>query len=212
MIGIFGGTFDPIHHGHLRVALDVLEALTLEQIRFVPLNTAVHREQPEADARGRLAMLRAAIEDEPRFVADPRELERGGQSYTVDTLQPLRGEFPGQTLCLLLGGDAFNGFLDWREPARILRLAHLVVMQRPGYRLPENEALQTLVVRHRCQELRALPSVPAGRIWFQPVTQLQISASDVRARLRGGRSARYLTPVSVLRTIEGRGLYPPRPD
>lgn len=208
MIGILGGTFDPIHHGHLRVALDVLETLALDQIRFIPLSTAVHREQPEAGPDGRLAMLRAAIEDEPRFFADARELERGGQSYTVDTLESLRTEHPEAPLCLLLGGDAFNGFLGWREPRRILQLAHLVVMQRPGYRLPEDQALQTLVNQHRCQAPCALSQSLAGKIWFQSVTQLEISASDIRARLRTGRSARYLTPGNVLRTIERLDLYP----
>ncbi|MFM1892042.1 MAG: hypothetical protein RLZ44_1119 [Pseudomonadota bacterium] len=207
-IGILGGTFDPIHFGHLRVALDVVEALGLERVHLVPLNVAVHREQPEAAAAQRLAMVEAAVVDEPRLVADGRELDRPGDSYSVDTLRSFRAEFGDRLpLCLLLGGDAFNGFLSWHRPGEIAELAHLVVMQRPGYRLPEDPELQALVVKRRAQRPEQLAAAPAGHILFQPVTQLEISASDIRARIAQGRSARYLTPLPVVELIEKHGLY-----
>ncbi len=207
-IGILGGTFDPIHFAHLRIALDVVEALDLEAVHLVPLNVAVHRTQPLAGGAQRLAMVAAAVADEPRLLADGRELARPGGSYTVDTLQDFRAKFGSdRPLCLLLGSDAFNGFLDWHAPLQIVELAHLVVMQRPGYRLPEDAALQSLVIQHRAHHPDELRRAPAGRILFQPVTQLDISASDIRARIAAGRSARYLTPAAVLDLIEHQGLY-----
>lgn len=208
MIGIFGGTFDPIHHGHLRVALDVLEALQLAQVRFLPLQQAVHREQPQADAPLRLAMLQAALAAEPRFVADDRELRRGGASFTVDTLRSLRQELGEQVpLCLLLGSDAFNGFGSWREPETILTLAHLIIMQRPGCQLPTDPALQQWVSRHGSDQITAFQQAPAGRIRFQPVTQLDITATDIRHRIAQGRSARYLTPDPVLALLADSAAY-----
>lgn len=132
MIGILGGTFDPVHYGHLRTALDVQEALGLNEIRLIPLRDPPHRSAPLAPASQRLALLRAAIKDNPGFAVDSRELERSGKSYSVDTLHSLKQEQPERVLCLLLGSDAFDGFPEWHEPERILQLAHLVVMQRPG--------------------------------------------------------------------------------
>jgi len=207
MIGILGGTFDPVHFGHLRIALDVAEALGLEQVRLIPLAQAVHREQPHASAEQRLAMLQLAVAGHPRLAVDTREIERGGASFMVDTLQSLREELPGQALCLLLGGDAFNGFLSWREPQRILDLAHILVMQRPGYVLPNDPQLQQLVERHGCASAAALQQRSAGGILLHTVTQLEISASDIRARIAGGRDPSFLLPERVLGLIREQGLY-----
>ena len=150
MIGVFGGTFDPIHYGHLRAALDVHQALALGELRFLPLNVPVHREQPRASAAQRRAMVEAAIAGEPGFRVDDRELVRAGRSYSVDTLTSLRDEL-GDTrpICLLVGGDAFNGFFDWHRPRDILELAHLVVMQRPGAPIQRDARLRTEVERRR---------------------------------------------------------------
>lgn len=208
MIGLFGGTFDPIHNAHLRVALDVVEALDLEQVRFLPLQHAVHRAQPLADGNARLAMLEAAIADEPRFASDDRELRRGGRSYTLDTLRSLREELGNDIpLCLMLGSDAFNHFLSWHEPQQVAELAHLVVMQRPGYTLPPDPALQVMVEQRGSDLAADLHNVPGGRIWFQPVTQLDISATDIRERIGHGRSPRYLTPAPVAALIAEHGWY-----
>ncbi len=133
MIGVLGGTFDPIHFGHLRPALEMRQALGLAEVRFVPLNVAVHRCQPEASGAQRLAMVRAAVGGEPRFRVDARELQRTGRSYSYETLRSLRSEVGDrQPICLLTGSDAFRDFLSWHRPDDILELAHLVVMQRPG--------------------------------------------------------------------------------
>jgi len=207
MIGIFGGTFDPIHFGHLRAGLDVLEDLGLEQLRFVPLRLAVHREQPAALAEIRLEMVRAAVAGHPGLLADDRELRREGPSYTLHTLQSLRAQFGDRPLCLLIGADAFNGFLEWHEPEQICGLAHLVVMQRPGAPLPRDPALRALVLARLARDAAELRAVPAGRVVRLPVTQLDISATDIRRRVAAGRSSAFLVPEPVREIILARGLY-----
>ncbi|MCF7983487.1 MAG: nicotinate-nucleotide adenylyltransferase [Thiohalocapsa sp.] len=200
MIGLFGGTFDPIHFGHLRVGLDVQQALGLEELRFLPLNVAVHREQPAAGGALRREMVRVAIAGQPGFRLDDRELSRSGHSYTVDTLASLREELGREMpLCLLVGGDAFNSFLDWHRPRDILSMAHLVVMQRPGAQTHHRDpALRDEVQARRCGHMAELELAPAGRIWFQDVTQLEISSTRIRRMLAAGRSPRFLLPDAVL--------------
>ena len=208
MIGIFGGTFDPIHFGHLRVALDVMEQLQLEQMRFVPLNRAVHRQQPDTTGIQRLEMLQAAIAEQPGFMADDREILRDSPSYSLDTLQSLRRELGTQVpLCLVLGADAYAAFLQWHKPLEIMQLAHLVVMQRPGHMPPDDAELQAFTLQHQAKQKSQLEESAAGRIMFLPVTQLEISASDIRQRLRQGVSARYLLPEPVLKIIARDNLY-----
>ena len=208
MLGILGGTFDPIHHGHLRTALDAAEAVGLDEVRLIPLRHAVHRDQPETPAALRLAMVQAAIAGEPRFVADDREIRRDAPSYTLHTLESLRAERgDAEPICVLVGGDAFAEFLSWHRPHEILGLAHLIVMRRPGAEAIADAALRTFVERHRAASAAELRARPGGRVLFQPVTQLDISATDIRARLGAGRSARYLVPDAVLELIRREGLY-----
>jgi len=199
MIGIFGGTFDPVHIGHLRTALDVYEALGLEELRFIPLGQAVHREGPTLSGEQRLALLRAAVEGQPGFVVDERELVSPEPSYTVTTLESLRRDLGEEVpLCLLMGRDAFAAFHSWREPGRILELAHLVVMDRPGEPLFLEEPLEALASGRITAEKEELGHAPAGRIIFLSVTQLDISATDIRKRLEEERSVRWLVPETVL--------------
>ena len=203
-IGVFGGTFDPVHYGHLRIALDALETLGLQHVRLIPLAQAVHRDQPETPAAVRLAMLQAALAGRDDLVADARELQRAGPSYTIDTLRSLHQDFPTRSLCLLVGGDAFNGFAGWRNPTGILALANLAVLQRPGHALPRDPPLLELLAQHHVERLAAQPT---GQIVFCPVTQLDIAASDIRARIAAGRRADFLTPPGVLELIARHGLY-----
>jgi nicotinate-nucleotide adenylyltransferase len=202
MIGIFGGTFDPIHFGHLRTALDVQQALDLDEVRIIPLRDPPHRDQPETTTRQRLAMIRAAVTDEPAFRLDTRELEREGKSYSVETLRSLREELGDTTpICLIVGSDAFHGFPAWHKPAEILQLAHIIVMQRPGDPLPE------LYPERLTQSIAALRTTPAGCIYPQQVTQLQISATRIRTLIKAGLSPRYLLPDGVLEIIRQEKLY-----
>ncbi len=203
-IGVLGGTFDPVHHGHLRIALDACELLGLDHVRLIPLARAVHRAQPQTPAALRLAMLEAATAGQPRLRVDDRELRRAGASYTVDTLRSLREDMPERPLCLLLGEDAFAGFPGWRAPGEILELANIAVLQRPGHPLPDDPAVQHLLDSHRGEHRTAKHS---GAILLCPVTQLEIAASDIRARVAAGRSIDFLVPPAVAALIEERGLY-----
>lgn len=208
MIGVLGGTFDPVHFGHLRPALDCLQGLALDEVRLIPLRVAVHRPQPVASAALRLAMLEAAIADQPGLVADPRELERSGQSFTYHTLLHLRSEL-GEScpLCLLVGSDAFAGFLDWHRPLDILDLAHLVVMRRPGVPQQTGSGLEDLLRRHLREDPAALRGAPAGRVLFQTVTQMDISSTRIRQLIAARQSPRFLLPDAVLAICEHEGLY-----
>ena len=203
-IGVFGGTFDPVHNGHLRIALDAREILGLDEVRLIPLAHAVHRDQPETPAAVRLQMLQAAVDGRTDLICDDREMRRKGPSYTVDTLKSLRWDLPTSSLCLLLGDDAFNGFIDWRDPLGILEIANIAVLQRPGKLLPKNPELIKLLERHKVNRLDPARS---GQIRFCPVTQLDIASSDIRQRLAAGRSADYLLPAAVLDLIERHQLY-----
>jgi len=210
MIGVFGGTFDPIHFGHLRPALDVVQSLGLAELRLLPLKVAVHRPQPLASAALRLQMTRLAVNGQPGFVVDDRELTRDGPSYTVDTLASLREEVGADSpLCLLIGGDAFAGFLDWHRPRAILGLAHLVVMQRPGAPTVRDQALRDEIGRRRVDDPGALRQAPAGRIYFQTVTQLDISSTRIRRMFAAGQSPRFLLPDAVLELLDREQCYGP---
>lgn len=204
MIGIFGGTFDPVHLGHLRVALDALEILGLDQVRIIPLANAVHRNQPGTPAAVRLAMLQAAIDGHERLVADDREIRRNGPSYTIDTLKSLHDEFPNDGLCLLLGGDAFGAFDTWRDPQGILQIANIAVLQRPGHSPHTNPAVAAMINASRVESLAENAS---GQIVFCPVTQLDIASSDLRDRIANGRSVDFLVPDPVRDIIRERRLY-----
>lgn len=203
-IGVFGGTFDPVHFGHLRIALDALEALDLNHVRLVPLANAVHREQPETAGALRLQMLQAAVAGRDDLVADDRELRRAGPSYTIDTLRSLRADFPDAPLWLLLGSDAYAGFSAWRDPQGILETANIAVLQRPGGDAQASPAAAGL----SATQAQGRPAVPPhGQVVFCPVTQLDIASSDIRARIAAGRSADFLAPPAVLALAARHRLY-----
>lgn len=205
-IGILGGTFDPIHYGHLRPALEILEELDFAEIRFIPSRLPPHRSRPGAAPAQRLELLRLAVADQPGFVVDERELRRDGPSYTVDTLTSLRAELGATPLCLILGMDAFSQLTTWRRWRELSELAHLVVTDRPDSPSLPIELLD-LIERRRLRHASRLRERPAGGIWLQPVTQLAISATRIRELLAQGRSVRYLLPDAAQHYIQQQGLY-----
>jgi len=208
MIGVFGGTFDPIHFGHLRPALDILQDLALREIRFVPLSLAVHRAQPVATGDQRLTMVRSAVEDQPGFIVDDRELKRAGGSYSYDTLASLRAEVgPDVPICLLTGLDTFGEFMTWYRREDILSLAHLVVMRRPDACEPAEPELRYWVEPRLASGPGDLAGTPGGRVLFRGVSQLDISATAIRSLIARGLSPRFLLPEKVLALIERQGLY-----
>jgi nicotinate-nucleotide adenylyltransferase len=206
-IGIFGGTFDPIHFGHLRTAFELQQRLALEELRFVPAGDPPHRDQPLAAASLRLAMVRAAIAGQPGFVVDDREVRRTGPSYTVTTLAELREEFPQRPVCLLVGMDAFLGMDRWHQWREILRLAHVAVAHRPGWRAPTEGTLGRLLAERGTDRVADLREERAGRIFVHPVTQLEISSTDLRDIIVSGRDPRYLVPDAVREIIRETGCY-----
>ncbi|HXY76941.1 MAG TPA: nicotinate-nucleotide adenylyltransferase [Steroidobacteraceae bacterium] len=209
-IGVFGGTFDPIHCGHLRTAFELWQELHLAEVRFVPTGTPPHRDQLYANAEVRLRMVRAAIADQPRFVVDDREVRRSGISYSVDTLTELRALYPDRSLCLLLGMDAFLGLPNWHRWRELLTLAHIVVAHRPGWRVPTTGPLGEVMVDHGTGSIRTLHEELAGRLYVRAVTQLEISSTELRALIVAGRDPRYLVPDSVRQIIQETRCYAPR--
>jgi len=208
MIGVYGGTFDPIHYGHLRAALEVKEAVGLEEIRFVPCRLPPHRAVPEAGPELRLKMVELALRDgEPGFRLDTRELDRPGPSYMVDTLASIRSETGIRPLCLIVGLDAFLGFPRWHRWRELFGLAHIVVMRRPGAAPDFAGDLAPHVTERRTDQPAVLDLQPSGSIHFVDVTQLDISATHIRVAVKTGKSARYLVPDPVLHFIQEEGLY-----
>jgi len=213
-IGILGGTFDPIHFGHLRLAEEMLELANLRQIRFIPTGIPPHRNAPQVSAQHRSAMVRLAITEQPAFVLDEREVERTVPCYTVDTLRELRAELgAAQPLCLLMGGDAFLQLHTWHEWEQLFGLAHIVVGYRPGFTLEERIHSATAELqRHYQQRLcaaNALSQQPCGGITELAIPKLEISATDIRRRVAEGRTIRYLLPSAVADYIHQHQLYTP---
>jgi len=206
-IGVFGGTFDPIHYGHLRTAFEMLQALRFDEVRFMPCGSPPHREAPIADAELRLQMVKAATEGQHGFVVDDRELLRDGPSYSVDTLTALRGEFPLRPLALIIGMDAFLELPKWHQWRDILQLAHVVVAHRPGWRAPDMGPLGELLADRGTHRIGDMHQAKSGHIFIHDVTQLEISSSEIRALVAAGRNPRFLMPDAVLNVIERSGCY-----
>ena len=201
LIGILGGTFDPIHYGHLRPALDIMQQVGLSEVRFIPNRTPPHRDAPKLSDLQRSELVKLAISDTPNFVLDERELQRDGPSYMVDTLQSLKGDFPDDVLCLMMGMDAFNGLQQWHRWDSILELSHIIVTTRPGAKMAQF-ATQNAISRVLTDDPQSLMQRPAGQILLQSVTQLDISASQIRSYLSSGQSTQYLLPETVREKLE----------
>jgi nicotinate-nucleotide adenylyltransferase len=211
-IGLFGGTFDPIHFAHLRLAEEIAEAFALQQVRLIPAAVPPHRNQPQASPEHRLAMTRLAIEGNPRLAVDSRELDRSGVSYSVDTLTEIRSEKGTDPLCLLMGADAFVALTTWHHWEQLFELAHIIVARRPGYPLEQlsSSLPPPLHVEYKLRletEAAALGSAPAGKIFTHELTALDVSATALRNLIRRHASLRYLLPDPVIAYIEEHRLY-----
>ncbi|HYN27822.1 MAG TPA: nicotinate-nucleotide adenylyltransferase, partial [Burkholderiales bacterium] len=195
-IGLLGGTFDPIHFGHLRLAQELADGLGLERVRFIPTGTPPHRNSPQVSGTHRLDMVRIAIAGNPLFEADDREIRRKGISYSYDTLTELRDELGERPLCLLMGADAFAALATWHRWQELFDLAHVVIAHRPGFRLQGLQAALPAPLRKiYLRRLAGAPGMPlanAGSILTREITALDISATHIRAMLAQGSSPRYL--------------------
>ncbi|WP_020560880.1 nicotinate-nucleotide adenylyltransferase [Thiofilum flexile] len=206
MIGLLGGTFDPIHFGHLRIALEVADALDLEQVRFIPNRVPPHRRQPLASGAERLMMIQAAIQGESRFVADDRELRQDKTSYTVHTLQALHQEFPHQSWAFIIGVDAFLPLQSWFEWQNLFKLTHFIVVGRPGYALT-NPSETAWFQPYLVDSVADLTRHSVGKVLPIGIQGLDISATQLRNMIAREQNPRYLTPDSVCAMIKAQQLY-----
>jgi nicotinate-nucleotide adenylyltransferase len=211
-IGLFGGTFDPIHFAHLRLAEEVVDSFGLDQVHFIPAAVPPHRDEPGASAAERLAMTRLATQGNPRFVVDGRELERSGRSYTIDTLTEIRSDWGDRPLCLLMGADAFVALTTWHRWSELFDLSHIVVARRPGFPLEQltsllPDALRAQYMRRKSANPADLKATPAGNIFAHELTALDVSASGLRSLIKRDASLRYLLPDAVIAYIEQHKLY-----
>ena len=206
-LAIFGGTFNPVHLGHLRSAVELVERLELDELRFMPCALPPHREAPGVDAATRAALVDLAIAGAPRLACDRRELERDGPSYTIDSLLSLRAELGAvRPLLLVMGSDALAGLPGWHRWEELLDHCHIVALARPDAALPAGGPMAGWLARHEVAA-DALRTRPAGGVHLLQLRPLPISATEIRGLVQSGRSARYLVPDPVLAYLERHGLY-----
>ncbi|MFQ6575038.1 nicotinate-nucleotide adenylyltransferase [Pseudomonas sp. UM16] len=206
-VGVLGGTFDPVHIGHLRSALEVAEVLVLDELRLMPNARPPHRDTPQVSAQDRLAMVRCAVEGVPTLSVDARELARETPSYTIETLELMRAEMAAsEQLFLLLGWDAFCGLPSWHRWEELLQHCHILVLQRPDADVEPPDALRNLLAARSVSDPQALVG-PAGHIAFVWQTPLAVSATQIRQLLASGKSVRFLVPDAVLAYIDAHNLY-----
>ena len=206
-IGVLGGTFDPVHIGHLRGGLEVAEMMQLDELRLTPNARPPHRDTPLVSALDRLAMVECAVAGVATLVVDSRELQRDKPSYTIDTLELMRAELAADDqLFLLLGWDAFCGLPTWHRWEDLLQHCHILVLQRPDADSEPPDALRNLLAARSVSDPLALKG-PGGQIAFVWQTPLAVSATQIRQLLASGKSVRYLVPDAVLAYIDAHGLY-----
>lgn len=204
---VFGGTFDPVHRGHLESANAVYRALSPDEFRFLPAGDPPHRSITHASPEHRLRMLQLALKPYPWFTIDQQELEREGPSWMTDTLQALRKAFPQDALILLLGQDSANGLATWHQWRRIPELAHLVIMTRPGESPEYTKELALEIEQRIVQDAARLAGDKAGLVLPLSVPPEVVSSTDLRERIAMGQALRDLVPVRVAEYIELNGLY-----
>lgn len=213
MIGLFGGTFDPVHYGHLRSALEMKDSFGLDEVRMIPCAKPSHREQPKATATMRLQMLELAIKNQAGLKIDTRELDRYAQhqapSYMVDTLKSLRQDFKDAPLLLFIGSDAFKQLTRWHQWQQLFDYAHLVVLTRPGFEAPgfETQELDDFFNARQAKDIKELAQNRAGKLFLSQVTQLDISATAIRNMIAKKQNPGFLLPDAVIEYIKQHQLY-----
>ncbi|WP_417552205.1 nicotinate-nucleotide adenylyltransferase [Marinomonas fungiae] len=205
---VMGGTFDPIHHGHLRSAVDILDAFQFKTLRLIPCYQPVHKGEPSVSAEQRLKMVELGIQADSRLHVDAREILREGRSYSIDTLIQLREELgQEEPLIMVVGMDSFLSLPTWARWQELIDVAHILVISRPGWEPDFISALESFYEKHRAESAAELQCAPAGKIWMQSFTPLAISSSQVRNLCRKKASIAYLVPETIQRFIEANSLY-----
>jgi nicotinate-nucleotide adenylyltransferase len=207
-IGVFGGTYNPVHFGHLRSALELRERLNLAEVRLMPAAQPPHREPPSCTAELRAEMVALAVDSEPGLVCDTRELLRDGPSYSIDSLLELRAELgPERGICLILGADALQGLPHWHRWQELIEQAHIVAMARPGWQMPTEGIVADWIQRHARADRSVVHREPCGAVLVEALRPLDISSTDIRQLVAAGHSPRYLLPDGVWSKIKSAGLY-----
>lgn len=207
-VGILGGTFDPVHNGHTRIALDIATGCQLERVFMVPNARSPLRDSATASVENRLDMLRRVADSDPRLLVDTRELERPAPSYMVETLQSFRDEMPATSLCFILGMDAFMQFHQWHRWQDIPELAHLIIAHRPGSEMAIQEAaLSAMYDERKTDKLDDLHQEVAGHIYLCDVTQVDVSSTTVRECVVTGKPINELVAEPVAEYIKEHRLY-----
>lgn len=208
MLGIFGGSFDPIHFGHIKLALALLEHFDFEQIRFIPCQQSPHKQAVHANAQHRWQMLELVTNAYTKLIADDRELKRSGLSYTIDTLKELRAETKSrQTLVLIIGIDAFLNFCKWRQFEEILLICHMMLLPRSGYGLPQEGCEKELYDTHGTDDIMDLSGALNGFIYLSDAKEIDVSSTAIRECISADAQPRYLLPGNVWNYIRRNNLY-----
>jgi len=207
-IALFGGTFNPIHFGHLKLAIELTELLQVQPMRMLPCAIPPHRETPCATPEQRLAMLKLAIDKQPQLKADSLELHRATPSYSIDTLELVRQQIGMQVpLFLCLGMDSLTGLDSWHRWRELLDFCHIVVCPRPGWEIPTQGQLANWIDQHKCDDLTALKKCPAGQLYICDLPMLDLSSSEIRDHIKQDKKIDHMTPESVIEYIKLHSLY-----
>jgi nicotinate-nucleotide adenylyltransferase len=220
MIGIFGGSFDPIHFGHIKLALALLENFEFEQIRFVPCHISPLKEKVFANEQHRWQMLNLVCSNQPKLIVDDRELKREGPSYTIDSLIEIREEIDNsQSLVLIVGVDAYLEFCKWYRYEEILSYCHLILMQRPGYSLSdldlesehksESKCEKEYFKLNKTEDIKLLATQPHGKIYLSELEKIDISSTLIRKTIAQGKQPKYMLPGNVWNYVRRNKLYQP---
>lgn len=208
MLGIFGGSFDPIHFGHIKLALALLEHFEFDQIRLIPCQQSSLKETPLASAEHRWEMLNLVTSSHEKLVTDTRELERQGTSYTIDTLIEIREETDSKTpIVLIIGVDTFNSFCEWHRYDEILSLCHIMLLQRPGYELPKHGCEKELFDNFSTRDISKFSNTLNGKIYLSDEEKIDVSSTTIRAYISDGQQPRYLLPGNIWNYIKRNNLY-----
>lgn len=206
-IGILGGTFDPIHKGHIEIAKKVYEQLDLAEIRFIPCKQPLLKNDAQASTKQRVDLLKIACEPFPEFVIDEREIKRESPSYMVETLMSLRSELPQTPLCLIMGIDAYAELPRWYQWEKIITLAHLIIINRPHYSLPDTPILNDFYRQHHSNKNSAIHEKIAGFILTLTLPPLPYASRDIRQQISQGKNLEEALPPGVWQYIKKHGLY-----
>ncbi len=205
-LGILGGTFDPIHFGHLRSSLEIMTALKFDEMRLVPCHFPPHRDMPAASTKDRINMIKLAIQNSPLSL-DEQELHRTGPSYSIDTLIDLRRAHPEASLCMTVGTDAFLGLNSWHQWEKLIKFTNIVVMHREGWSMPDTGIIADFYQEHALKADNHITAFSCGQITVQSISNLDISGSKIRRMIANHQSPRFLLPEKVLEYIETHQLY-----